>query len=305
MSSPTAVPVRAPSSAAAPGKGRARAPRSTGRRLLPLVCGAALLLPAIPGAVRSYAGEEKKCTLDKRAATRAVDTIRHSLPDGWSASDIRWGTVPRGWQGDSACVFVHLEDRTISFWHEDGFRFHPFYKVWLLPPGWEGRMEVAAIDPEAPHAFYLGESKSLRVLMRTLGRNTWPEAPEQLGRALELVTYPLSHRPEHRLDVPAMQKLFQRLDASTRGKLDRWRRQIYGIEELDDLIYLELLTWEERPEDRAKDPTFLGDLAERETRFLSREALAAFPEKRGLYLRRVTRESFSDVIVVNPNCRGS
>jgi hypothetical protein len=121
-----------------------------------------------------------------------------------------------------------------------------------------------------------------------------------------LATYPLSPRPEHRLDVPAMQKLFQRLDATGRGGgLDRWRRQIYGIEELDNLIYLELLTWEEHATEHDTDPTFLGDLAERETDFLSREALAAFPDKRGLYLRRVTRESISDVIVVNRAVVGS
>lgn len=272
------------------------------------------LLCMAAGAVPSRAGEpltlsardrEECAQLDVRATTRAVDAIRRSLPEGWKATNIRWDTVPAGWQGDSTCVLVHVEDMSISFAHANDFRYHPFYKVWLLPPGWEGRMDVAAIEPNSPHAFYLGECKSYRVLLRTLGRNTWPDGPTELGQTLALTTYPLSHRPEHRLDVRAMQRLFQRLDASTSGELDRWRRQIYGIKELDDLIYLELLTWEERPGPGAKDPTFLGDLAEKETLFLSREALAAFPSKRGLYLRRVTRESFSDVIVVNPACRGS
>ncbi|MBZ0267762.1 hypothetical protein K8I85_06370, partial [bacterium] len=243
---------------------------------------------------------------DVRATTRVIDVIRRALPEGWAATTIRWDTVPRGWRGDSTCVLMELEDTTVSFDHPDGFRFHPFYKIWLLPPGWEGRMEVSSMDPEMPHAMYLGENAQFRVLARTLGPNTWPEGPDEIARAMDLATYPLSPRPEHRLDVPAMQKLFQRLDATDRGGgLDRWRRQIYGIEELDDLIYLELLTWEEHSTKRESDPTFLGDLAERETAFLSREALAAFPTKRGLYLRRVTRESFSDVIVVNPSVPGS
>lgn len=239
--------------------------------------------------------------LDVRSATRAIDAIRHAVPDGWEDVEIRWNTVPQGWYGAEECILIQVEDTTVSFPHpSEDFMYHPFYKLWLLPPGWEGRMEVAAIDSDARPAMYLGECEDFRVLIRSLGRNTWPEGPAVLGAALELETFPLSHRPEHRLDVLAMQKLFQRLDAATPDRLDRWRRQIYGIKELDHLLYLELLTWEERPDDPGADPTFLGDLAEAETRFLSREALAAFPDKRGLYLRRVTRESFSDVIVVNP-----
>jgi hypothetical protein len=245
-------------------------------------------------------------TLDVPATMRAIDTIRHALPDGWKSVDIRWNTVPEGWHGADECVLVRVEDATV-FLRNPGqdFEYHPFYKLWLLPPGWEGRMEVAAIDPDARPAVYLGECADFRVLVRTLGGTTWAEAPEDLGHALGLEIFPLSHRPEHRLDVPAMQRLFQRLDAAAPDQLDRWRQRIYGIAELDHLLYLELLTWEERPTGRDRDPTSLGDVAEKETRFLSREALAAFPGKRGLYLRRVTRRSISDIIVVNPGFAGS
>lgn len=289
----TAVPVAAASAGAA--------------RALAVVAAAACVLAAPPGAARVRAGEPPpSAVFDVRAATRMIDEVRLALPESWDATTIRWDTVPRGWRGDSTCVLMQLEDLSVTFDHPDGFEYHPFYKIWLLPPGWEGRMEVTSIDPEAPHALYLGGSARLRVLARTLGPTTWPEGPEAIGRALQLATYPLSPEPEHRLDVPAMQKLFQRLDAADRGGgLDRWRRQIYGIEELDDMIYLELLTWEERSAEHRGDPTFLGDLAERETDFLSRETLAAFPDKRGLYLRRVTRESISDVLVVNPSAGGS
>jgi len=245
-------------------------------------------------------------TLDVRRATRAIDTIRHALPEGWDAAEIRWGTLPQGWHGAPECLLVEVQDKTISFRHPQAdFSYHPFYKLWLLPPGWEGRMEVAAIDPEARPALYLGESADFRVLVRTLGHNTWPDGPDVIGAALGLETFPLTPRPEHTLDVSAMQKLFQRLDAATPDRLDRWRRQIYGIRELDRVLYLELLTWEDRPDERGEDPTFLGKLAEAETRFLSREALAAFPDKHGLYLRRLTRESFSDVIVVKTGVAGS
>jgi hypothetical protein len=295
MIRPTAVPVAAGPARAVPA------------RTVAIAAAAACLLVAPPGTARVRAGEPPpSAALDVRATTRVIDEIRHALPGAWEATTIRWNTVPRGWRGDSTCVLMELEDMAVSFDHPDGFQYHPFYKIWLLPPGWEGRMEVSAMDIRAPHATYLGENAELRVLARTLGPTTWPEGPEEIGRALGLATYPLSPFPEHRLDVPAMQKLFQRLDATDRGGgLDRWRHQIYGIEELDNLIYVELLTWEDLSAEHDQDPTFLGDLAERETAFLSREALAAFPTKRGLYLRRVTRESFSDVIVVNPSVPGS
>ena len=242
--------------------------------------------------------------LDVRAATLAIDQVRHALPDGWEVDRIRWDSVPQGWQGKAECVLIDVRDVTTAFVNPEGdFRYHPFYKLWLLPPCWEGRMEVATIDPSTPQAFYLGECDDYRVLLRTLGRNTWPEGPEVLGSALGLDTYPLTHQPEHTLDIRAMQRLFQRLHNSAASQVDRWQSQIYGIEERDDLLYLELLTWDQRG--ASPDPTFLGELAEKETLFLAREALAAFPSKRGLYLRRLTRESFSDVIVVNPAKNGS
>ena len=77
-------------------------------------------------------------------------------------------------------------------------------------------------------------------------------------------------------------------------------RQLYAIAELPQMVYLELLTWEDRKGRAADDPFFLGDLAEKETLYLSREVIATFPTKKCLYLRRVTREKFSDVLVVNP-----
>lgn len=278
-------------------------------RVRPLAAIAAALVVASAirvdaSALPLHPPEAEPSGLDVHAATLAIDEIRHALPEGWATETIRWGTVPQGWQGKPECLLIEVQDQTTSFTHPDeGFLYRPFYKIWLLPACWEGRMDVAQFDPSAPQAFYLGERPEFRVLIRTLGRTTWAEGPETLGHALALDTYPLSHRPEHTLDVLAMQKLFQRLDASTGGELDRWRRQIYGIEERDDLLYLELLTWEDRG--AHSDPTFMGELAERETQFLTRELLAAFPTKRGLYLRRLTRQSFSDVIVVNPAKFGS
>lgn len=264
----------------------------------------ALAICLIAAAAPADASSKGGRPLDTRIATRAVDAVRHCLPHGWKTEQIRWDTVPDGWHGDADCVLIHVRDTSMTLSHSEGkFRYSPYYKVWLLPPCWEGRMEVSAFDPEAEQALYLGESEDFRVLYRTRGVNSWFDGPQELGDALGLEIYPLTHEPEHTLDVTAMQRLFQRLDAATGGDLDRWTRQIYGIEELSHLIYVELLTWEDRGD--AGDPTFLGDLAELETQFLCREALRAFPKKRGLYLRRVTRASFSDVIVVNPSEPGS
>lgn len=281
-------------------------------RLVPILL-AALLLPAgmaatplppaappptpLPPAPAPEDPAPVERALDRRAATRAVDIVRHAMPVGWENRSVRWDTVPTGWRGEPECVRIEVAPGWID--PDDG----DAYVIWLLPPCWEGRMEVATLG-RTPRAVYLGENSSFRVLHETIGVSRWESAPNVLGDRLALTTYPLTGRPEHTLDVGAMQRLYAQLDSTSERSLDRWLKRIYGIEELDRVVYVELLTWDERQDD-AEDPTWLGDIAERETRFLSREALAAFPEKQGLYLRRVTRDSFSDVIVVNASRPGS
>ncbi len=253
----------------------------------------ALLLAPAADATES---QDSRRTLNRRAATRALDEIRHAMPTGWENRSVKWDQVPAGWRGEPECVRIEVAPG----WSTPADALEIVF--WILPPCWEGRMEVADLGA-VPSALYLGENSSFRVLYET-GRhgNLWPDAPQVLGELLALTTYPLTPRPEHRLDVEAMQTLFVQLTARSDQAHERWMRQIYGIEELDRLLYLELLTWDQR--DGADDPTWLGDLAERETDYLSREALAAFPDKHGLYLRRVTADSFSDVIVINPAKNG-
>jgi hypothetical protein len=236
--------------------------------------------------------------LQEDAATEAIVRIRWALPDGWVVADIQWNRVPEGWSGDSTAVFLRLEDETLKVRHpEHGFDYHPFYKIWIVPALWEGRMQVAPIDPRTPHAFFLGESGAYRLLFRTLGNNTWLDGPQAIAKALRLDSFPMDSRAAHTVDVDAMQRLYRRLD-TTSGAFEGWQRRIWGIEELPDLVYLELLTWDERS-DAAEDPTSLGKIPEQQTAYLARETLAAFPDKRAVYVRRLTEKFFSDVLVVN------
>lgn len=261
-----------------------------------------MILLSIAGLTLLTLGAAAPLRLDPEAATTAIDRVRAALPPGWSDVEIRWDVVPTGWTGEPACLYIRLEDEGTRYPHPGGeFDYRPFHKLWLLPPGWEGRMAIAETSPAVPSALYLGEAHAYRVLHRTLGRQSWEEGPEILAAALELAALPLGPQPLHTVDIDAMQILYRRLDTRP-GALERWQPRIWGIAALPDLIYLELLTWDERHRE-ADDPTWLGELAERETEYLSREVMAAFPEKRGLYLRRVTERSFGDVIVVNPNVR--
>ncbi len=269
-----------------------------GRRRPGWAAGMTFILLALAGPPALYA---EGPTLPEEMQERVVAAVESVLPGRWTVTDVTPNEVPAGWDGPAECLYVRLEDLSLSFPHAThDFMYHPFYKLWILPPRWEGRMVVSDIQPNALSAVYLGENSDLRVLYRSLGRNTWPEGPETLAAALELHAFPLSHRPLHTLDVDAMQRLLRRLDNGSEASLDRWLNQLYGIAELPDLIYLELLTWEDRKGRATDDPYFLGDLAEKETRYLAQQVLAAFPAKNALYLRRVTRDKFSDVLVVNP-----
>jgi hypothetical protein len=260
----------------------------------------ALLAAAACALLPGTAAAEPSPGLDRTLATRAIDAVRHTLPRGWEMTDIRWDTVPDGWQGPAECVYVKVEDTSISYEHPSGeFEYHSFYKVWILPPAWPGRMDVAELGGTDPQPVLLGTRAEWTVLWRTLGRNSWPAGENEIATALGVEPVALEHRPLHTLDVSAMQRLFQRLHFAAGEHSARWTRQIYGIEALESVLYLELLTWDER-HGHEDDPTFLGEVAEVETAFLVREALAAFPQKRAIYLRRVTNRSVADVITVNP-----
>jgi hypothetical protein len=267
---------------------------------------ALLLLALIPPALVSDGASAQargSVVLDREVVTTAIVQVKRALPRGWESHTIRWETVPAGWKGDSTCVLLEVRDTTCRLPHPSGELFYnPFYRLWFVPTGWEGRMEITVIGGESEGATYLGENLDFRVLYRTLGGNTWRDGVDGFVDALELEAFPVSHRPQHTLDVDAMQRLYQRLDTATGGRSGRWQRQIYGIADLGSTLYLELLTWDTRGvgSESPADPTYLGELAERETEYLARQALAAFPEKRTLYLRRVTEKSFGDVMIVNP-----
>ncbi len=272
-------------------------PRSLRRRTL------AVLLPvlaAVAAPAAAPAQARATAVLDEDAVTQAIVLVRNSLPAGWRVGEIRWEATPRGWSGEADCVMLQIVDGTCRLPDPTGeFLYNPFYRIWFLPTGWEGRMEVTAYGREAAAEVYLGETAGFRVLWGTMGRNSWPDGPADVAGILQLDSYPLDRRPQHTLDVSAMPRLLQRLDTAAGGRSMRLQQQIYGITELPEVVYLELLTWEQRDGTEA-DPTFLGEIAERETAYLTRQVLAAFPSKRALYLRRVTDRSFSDVLVVNP-----
>ena len=117
--------------------------------------------------VRDVAGGGAATELEKKEAMHAVDAVRHALPRGWEMTEIRWDTKPAGWTGPETCVWMKVEDTSMTFEHESGdFEYHPFYKVWLLPLAWEGRMEVAKLDADEPQAIYLGENDDFPVIKR-------------------------------------------------------------------------------------------------------------------------------------------
>lgn len=212
--------------------------------------------------------------------------VEKVLPENWRVVEADEGATPVGWTGGEHGLYVMVEDTRTRFFHPTGFHYYSFYRVWLMPPGWEGVMRQTPYVSDSVPAYLLGVSDDYVVLYHTAGGNVWPEGPESLCVALglERICYPDLTRRIVDLEVE------QRLTASGResGFLLNPHR-IVGLTADGPNLYLEYVF---PPEDDGS-----GELLAQMTDQLAGSVFELIPEVESLYLRRCTSDTYTDTIV--------
>ncbi|MCK4409972.1 MAG: hypothetical protein KAW67_07795, partial [Candidatus Eisenbacteria sp.] len=117
-----------------------------------------------------------------------VSGIENVLPQSWRVIESGIGELPIGWTGPESGLYVMVEDTSTRFFHPSGFHYYSFYRIWLMPPGWEGEMRHTPYVADSAPAFLLGLSKDRVALYHTAGGNVWNDGPAAFCSALKLDT---------------------------------------------------------------------------------------------------------------------
>jgi hypothetical protein len=230
-----------------------------------------------------------------------VASIEKVLPSTWEVANIKRRQVPRKWLGPADAVLIGLEDRSMVLHHTKGFDYHPFYKLWLCPPAWQGSMVNVTIQGDEGPSVLLGINHGMKVFYLTLGANTWPKGPEVLRKTLDLTVLPITAALKQIVDSSMRMRLFQRVaptESSSPGLLLR----VFGMENDGPLVYLEYSSGIEKIADgfslpsRCEEPR-VANLTEKESQFLADQIFSSYPDVQTVYVRRLCEQFFSDRII--------
>jgi hypothetical protein len=233
-----------------------------------------------------------------------LDQLTHAvarvLPESWRITESGVDQLPIGWAGPATGLYVMVEDTNTRFFHPSGFHYYSFYRIWLMPPGWEGEMRRTPYVADSAPAFLLGLSEDYVALYHTAGGNVWPDGPAAFCSALKLDTIKYTHLTRRVVDLEIEERLTE--DPAATGKQKPARvtppdassfvmspYRIVGLAGEGPDLYLEYVFGN----DVNSDGTELAALTEQ----LAGDVFEKFPEVESLYLRRCTRDTFTDTIV--------
>jgi hypothetical protein len=230
---------------------------------------------------------------DLRALVKGVESI---LPPGWRVLEADMNRVPIGWTGPEAGLYVMVEDTQTRFFHPTGFHYFSFYRIWIMPPDWEGEMRRTPYVADSAPAFLLGLNDTHVALYHTAGGNIWEEGPREFCSILGLDAIRYSDLTRRVVDMAIEERLVGKTDrqpkSSTPGseepafEMNPYR--IVGLAGDGVGLYLEYVFPGEEDEGRPLD-----DMTEQ----LAGSVFERFPEVESLYLRRCTSDTFTDTIV--------
>lgn len=214
--------------------------------------------------------------------------IRSVLPPTWRVVEAASGRVPIGWTGTGGGLYVEIEDTRTRFFHPNGFHYYSFYRVWLMPPSWEGEMRVTPYVSDSAPAYLLGASDDWLALYHTAGGNVWYDGLATLCTVLGLDRICYAETEARIVDMSVEERLSATAPEGDGFLLSPSR--IVGLTAEGPNLYLEYL-FPAPPE--GGPPVGLAGL----TATLAEAVFSSLPEVESLYLRRCTVDSFTDTIV--------
>lgn len=231
---------------------------------------------------------------------RLVVEIENVLPPSWRVTESDIGELPIGWSGPASGLYVMVEDTSTRFFHPSGFHYYSFYRIWLMPPGWEGEMRHTPYVADSAPAFLLGLSDDHVALYHTAGGNVWNDGPAAFCTTLGLDTIRYTDLARRVVDLEIEERLTDTAAAtgdvenefsrhSLAGSFEMNPYRIVGLAGDGSNLYLEYVFGNEGNRDESQ----LADLTEQ----LAGSVFQRFPEVESLYLRRCTRDTFTDTIV--------
>jgi hypothetical protein len=231
--------------------------------------------------------------------------VARVLPESWRIVESGVDRLPIGWTGPATGLYVMVEDTNTRFFHPSGFHYYSFYRIWLMPPGWEGEMRQTPYVADSAPAFLLGLSDDYVALYHTAGGNVWPDGPAAFCSALKLDTIKYTHLTQRVVDLEVEERLTD--DPTSAGSTASDKRgparvtppdaasfevspyRIVGLASEGPDLYLEYVF--------ANDVDSDGEELAALTEELAGDVFEKFPEVESLYLRRCTRDTFTDTIV--------
>ncbi len=246
---------------------------------------AAVLLAA------TAAGATTPVTTGLRSLIAQVEDV---IPATWRVVEADTAKVPIGWSGRSDGIYVMVEDTSTRFYHPDGFHYHSFYRIWLMPPDWEGEMRLTPYISDSLPAYLLGMNDDYAAFYHTAGGNVWERGPRALCDAIGLNRICLTGLSRRIVDLEFDQQLRTRLKAfeeETGSSPTLSPPRIIGLAGDGPNLYMEyLFTGEVDMEEKNR----LASLTER----LAGDVFLTFPKIESLYVRRCSSDAFTDTIII-------
>jgi len=264
-------------------------------RTLIAVAVAATLVSTCAAATNSPAAENAQLELQD-----LVSEVGNVLPQSWRVIESGVGELPIGWTGPQTGLYVMVEDTSTRFFHPSGFHYYSFYRIWLMPPGWEGEMRHTPYIADSAPAFLLGLSKDHVALYHTAGGNVWNDGPAAFCSVLGLDTICYTDLTRRVVDLEIEERLTyappvtgdgtrELSQHSTASSFEMNPYRIVGLAGGGPSLYLEYVFGNEVDADESQ----FAHLTEQ----LAGSVFQRFPEVESLYLRRCARDTFTDTIV--------
>ena len=253
------------------------------RRLEATILAVVLLATAVAGAAVPLHGDLQSL----------VAQIEDVIPATWRVIEADTAAAPIGWSGENGGIYVMAEDTSTRFYHPDGFHYYSFYRIWLMPPDWEGEMKLTPYISDNAPACLLGMSDDYAAFYHSAGGNVWERGPRELCGALGLNRICLTDLSRRVVDLEFDQRLrtrLQNLEEETGASVVLHPQRIIGLTGDGPSLYMEyVVTGEVDMEEENR----LATLTQR----LAGDVFSSFPEIESLYVRRCSSDAFTDTIV--------